>query len=134
MSIWTHVAGIIRVDYMPFETPYYQYEEEIKKYLLAPPYGSEGPLQTDVKVTGHWDKGGGSLSWGVVTMWGDLRSFEDPEPIFEWVKELCAELQMVRSCCVKIECGGDAWLIYNKENHAMPAEIVMVQISKEDEE
>ena len=98
MSQWTHVAGIIRIDSMvavmsrgPDST-----EDNLRRRLgeiwnydsdyiptsnESTPSGSEGSIQYDIVKTGNEH----SLSWGHIVIWGDLRDFDDPNEIYDWL-------------------------------------------------
>ena len=104
MSQWTHVAGIIRIDSMvavmnrgePDPT-----EKMLRERLgytwdfddlsnrardthidnSDVPFGSEGSVQYDIVQTGSQS----SLSWGHIVIWGDLRDFDDPNKIYDWL-------------------------------------------------
>ncbi len=98
MSQWTHVAGIIRIDSMvavmsrgPDST-----EDNLRRRLgeiwnydsdyiptsnESTPSGSEGSIQYDIVKTGNKH----SLSWGHIVIWGDLRDFDDPNEIYDWL-------------------------------------------------
>ena len=100
MSQWTHVAGIIRVDGMgsllgmtspdekqaiekvigkttDFISSYEEYDE------CTVPCGSEGSLQYKVDIHG----GNSSLYRGAVTIWGDLRDYDNTNEIVSWFKK-----------------------------------------------
>ena len=106
MSWWTHVAGIIRFDHFIFDedeqltnddfdniigkevlwhsdqSVWDDAEKNPDKYL---PYGSEGSLQKNVYInpdTSH-------VPAYVVSIWGDLRDFNDPGRIIEWFEDKC---------------------------------------------
>ena len=121
MSQWTHVCGCIRVDTIPLhvlglrdydfenllkkqfgETWSYDDENEEDKYdKCSVPKGSEGSIQYKIQKTGSEN----NMTWGLITIWGDLRDFDDPQEIFEWIKKSCDskdELFSIRSCCVEV--------------------------------
>jgi hypothetical protein len=56
--------------------------------LCDVPYGSEGSVQYKVELTGTPS----SLARVVVTVWGDLRDYDDAEEIVEWLKGTVKEL------------------------------------------
>jgi len=100
MSIWCHVAGIIRVDSFPcgrdIESLLHEsfgktcsFEDDNKKWDdCTVPCGNEGSIQYDVisKDNGH------SLSWGYVSIYGDLRGYETTEGIEKWINEFKAKI------------------------------------------
>lgn len=111
MSVWTHVAGIIRLDSLGAvilrgspEEINRRVKEAIVKTLgqtssldspsdqpCTVPTGSEGSLQYEVSHTG----GEHELAWGHVSIWGDLRDFEE-EDVVElkaWWERILTKLQ-----------------------------------------
>ena len=111
MSQWTHVSGLIRIDAIP-EIDGTTAQKIINSFgntceyddiptvwdACTVPCGSEGSLDYSIKHTGD----NHSLAWGEVSIWGDLRDYEDYTAIYEWVKKAC-EPFMIRSCVVKID-------------------------------
>jgi len=109
MSQWTHVAGIVRVDALPFGDPTKTIESSFGKTCeydspesaresCTVPCGSEGSVQYCVEHTG----GEHSLAWGCVYIWGDLRDYSDAQEIYKWLKTATKSL-LIRSCVVKID-------------------------------
>lgn len=105
MSQWTHVAGMIRVDGMgPIIGMSPEDEEkEIRRILghtchfnspredwdkCSVPCGSEGSIQYEVSI--HSSKN--SLYRGAVTIWGDLRNYDEDASIGKWFKGVLEEL------------------------------------------
>ena len=107
MSIWTHVAGVIRIDDFRLKgenTPDFDEligvecqwndsfsvwdEQEVhpEKFL---PMGSEGSLQKTIWINPHTS----SLAAYTVTIFGDLRDYEDPDKIIEWFKNKCKTIE-----------------------------------------
>lgn len=90
MSIWTHVAGMIRVDSIfpkgipslgrtcDFDSPQSEWD------LCDVPCGSEGSLFWRFENTQR----GNSLSRGHFSIWGDLRSYENPDEVLAWLNTL----------------------------------------------
>lgn len=72
MSIWTHVAVVIRYDdiSMNYRLPNFKY---------GLPKGSEGPLEFKIWRNPAKD----TLT---VALFGDLRNYEDPLPIVEYIR------------------------------------------------
>ena len=108
MSQWTHVAGIIRIDSMMellgpgldmtrqillqrlgFAWDYDDLGNELVNDVVdnSPvPFGSEGSVQYDiVKTRPEEGIGKHCLSWGYIAIHGDLRDFDDPNQIYEWL-------------------------------------------------
>ena len=111
MSQWTHVCGAIRIDGIPNldglntlkikdafgNTCEYDDDSSVWDNCDVP-CGSEGSLQYKIEHTGD----NNSLSWGIVYIWGDLRSYDDYNAIYIWIKKACEHL-MIRSCSIKID-------------------------------
>lgn len=152
MSQWTHVAGHIQLDcFEGIGNPdyYHNGHEEFVKVAFGKiettqekignrtytfhssdvvPSGSEGPLGYDIKVTGEQDEGGGPINWGYITIWGDLRDYDDVQEIYKWIKDSCNKSVIhVRNCAVliSVEFQGQ-WLVYNTNDD----EIKLKQIEK----
>mgnify|MGYP006943185963 CR=1 FL=1 len=101
MSNWSHVAAIARVDHLAFlGTPeldfeeifgkeiHYESDEELweeateypERFL---PMGSEGSLRMSVWINTNPR----ALARYTVSIFGDLRSHDDPDGIIEWFKD-----------------------------------------------
>lgn len=123
MSIWTHVAGLIRIDCLP--PPIGPVDEIVDQALRDAfgntfvyqdpkdawdacnvPCGSEGSVQYSIGRTRH--EKSMSMSWGVVAVYGDLRDYEDLDAIYQWIwdstKKLFPQGIGVRAVAVKLEC------------------------------
>ncbi|KKK95110.1 hypothetical protein LCGC14_2676090 [marine sediment metagenome] len=109
MSQWTHVAGIIRIDSMgaaivrgPDKEKNNKIKEAVAKALGntfnfesseedwnrgSAPAGSEGSLQYSVSSNSDGDEH--ALSWGYISIWGDLRDFgsEDVPSLTDWFQK-----------------------------------------------
>lgn len=126
MSVWTHVAGIIRVDSfhsVGFPKPDFDkligksccwndsgstwddYGKNPEKYM---PGGSEGALEKSI-----WDNPDPSdLAAYVVSVWGDLRDFgnEDFDKIKSWFGEVLKRINngkenaFIRQASILVEC------------------------------
>lgn len=119
MSIWTHVAAIIRIDTIKGIVgmgP--QSKEELEK-VLGPvamfdgsdkdwnsctlPRGSEGSLQYAI-----WENEDEScVAAFTVSVFGDLRDYDETESIEKWFNEFCGKFPVVRQaiCVVEVEYG-----------------------------
>lgn len=118
MSNWTHVAAIVRVDYLRFgEEPNIgerfeeifgkelRYEDSFNVWDEADehperflPLGSEGSLTMNV-----WKNPDKScMSAYVVSIFGDLRDHYDPNAIVDWFKEKISSL-WVRQATITVE-------------------------------
>lgn len=115
MSVWTHVVGAIRIDGLPRLFPAIFNKEVIEDVVKGNtcyegrklavydnpiPSGSEGPLQYRIH---EYETG---LPWVIVTIWGDLRDFDDAESVKCWFEGLCLACGMVRDGILQIEVGG----------------------------
>lgn len=136
MSEWTHLTGCIRIDTMPniddnifisilkqkFGNTWSLKVVDSRYELCTIPKGSEGSVQYNILKTGS----GSSLSWGLITIWGDLRDYDDPEEIFKWIKESCNSLDFwIRSCCVEVNVNHSKQYLIHKDK---TDEIVMIEI------
>lgn len=145
MSVWGHIAGMIRVDgmdlsladetYVPPKnppvdigvmTPDYDYsatdkmsEEEQEAYYAERsrqwkaaedsgiPMGSEG------SITWEWlaHKRGDHQYDGRYVISGDLRDYEDAQPVFDWVQKIVEKIELtpgmwVRQVAIQVEIEG----------------------------
>lgn len=105
MSVWTHVAGIARIDCLrPMIEPkemikdaidyhfgreiHYEDSDEVwRDFYEHPdsylPHGSEGSLRIET-----WENGDPSHAAAfTVSIFGDLRDYEDAQWIIDWFKE-----------------------------------------------
>ena len=135
MSIWTHVAGIIRInDFILSEDQTLDFDEIVGKECLydSPdevwadkdanpdkymPCGSEGTLTKSVWV--NPDKS--HIAAYTVSVFGDLRDYDDLTVIRDWFKSVCDKV-WIRSAILKADCENGETLIYeykdpdNEEN------------------
>src|SRR5687768_7593286 len=125
MSVWTHVAGIVRLDGIKVLRPYTKkkveevfgkmvlYDDEEDTDQATVPYGSEGSLQYLVHEYGE------GLPWCVVSIWGDLRDYDRPGEVVGWLdRVLSHKMMMVRSAVLEIYVEGDETQVYcwSKDN------------------
>jgi len=103
MSIWTHVNGNIRFD--GFE---YNFLPQIHDYEL--PCGSEGPLEYHYQITGT------GFVLANLTVWGDLRDYDNVDEIIQWIKEITKN-RIIRSGLFEIVVEGQEPIIlwYDRE-------------------
>lgn len=102
MSNWTHVAGVIRVNYMKWDDiPELDFDELLGKECLYGdwkafedrdkhpksylPMGSEGSLQKSVWIN---PKDSHAARY-TVSIFGDLRDHDSCDEIIEWFKNKC---------------------------------------------
>ena len=110
MSNWTHVCGLIRIDSdfidydMTIKNTDKMIKQEITKNLKKNlPKGSEGPLKYRIIKT---NTDPNSVVWGFVSVFGDLRDFENPYKIKTWIENFNKNLNFnicnVRDLCIKV--------------------------------
>ena len=125
MSQWTHVSGCIRIDGTcissidktlqnkiedAFGSTVSYEDPEVDWLNCKAPLGSEGSIQYGVVRTGDE----GSMSWGLIYIWGDLRDYYEFDKIYFWIKEACKDLY-IRSCSVKVDVeGAGTYFIYDE--------------------
>lgn len=99
MSTWTHVAAIFRIDAVKgFFGP--QSREEIKEVLgrgnCTLPCGSEGSLKYDI-----WEnKDDCSVAAFTVSVFGDLRDYEETDSIRKWFDSFCSKFLIRQAVCL----------------------------------
>lgn len=91
MSIWTHVAGIIRIDDTRLDGSNVKRIKEIVEDSL--PYGSEGPLKFEVCESPEYS----SIAAYVVSIYGDLRDFDSSSEVIDWFKGVCYKIEEMES-------------------------------------
>ena len=95
MSVWTHVAGVVRIDgftelnqdeifgkeckWNDGDEVWREFEEHKERFL---PYGSEGTLEKLVWRNPRENE----FDAFMVTIFGDLRDHYNPDAIVEWFK------------------------------------------------
>lgn len=117
MSNWTHVAGVIRVDYMKWDdipeldfdellgkeclwdSGYEVFEDSDKHPELYLPMGSEGSLQKSVWV----DPDDSHIPRYTVSIFGDLRDHDSCDEIIEWFKNKCKLIGSVRQATITVD-------------------------------
>jgi hypothetical protein len=120
MSMWTHVAGIVRIDALRFsdEESNTQLTNEIKELLGTPknyneiefypdgttntkvPHGTEGSLNYEVRLNDDYDM----LPAGYISIFGDLRNFggrSDQMKIMDWIMSLSSRF-VIRQATIQI--------------------------------
>ena len=91
MSIWTHVAGIIRIDDTRFDG---SNVKEIKKLVEENlPCGTEGPLEFEIYESPEHS----SIAAYVVSIFGDLRDFDSSSDVIDWFKGVCYKVEEMKS-------------------------------------
>ena len=134
MSVWSHVAAIVRVDDLRglgvdepnwddifgkeclFESPpevWAEADEHPEKYL---PMGSEGTLQKSVWVNPDQS----CMDAYTVCIFGDLRDHKDVEGIINWFKDIVTNKVWTRQASITIDNilyspGTVTWVYTGKE-------------------
>lgn len=119
MSVWTHVAGIIRVDDIDWDDGCYtapNWDEIVGKELFYQsdstlwdeydnnpdafmPTGSEGSLHKSIWVNPKKS----SVTKYSVSIFGDLRDYGDIDAVANWFGSVCEKL-WVRNAFITVEC------------------------------
>ena len=138
MSQWTHVAGLVRVDSLDGLGVHRDTSETLRSIIEASgvPVGSEGPVRTSLQRT----REDSSLSWGHISIWGDLRDYgdaSDVEELCHWFRQLCQHLlqahYVIRQAVLAVEVEGQppfvlhADLVDDAQGH-MTAQVVSVPV------
>lgn len=116
MSTWAHVAGVIRVDdlrVIPTSVladlkerlgPIKHYADDVDEETVKLPLGSEGSLQYSIYE--NPDKS--TMTAYVITIWGDLRDYEETDSIAEWLKTTFdPNTTWIRQGVMEMHVGGD---------------------------
>ena len=106
MSVWTHVAGVIRVDSIRGLTPAPKFDKIFVKSLWGDnnisnmPTGSEGSL--DYRVIENPEES--SIAAYTVVIFGDLRDYgaDRTQDIKDWWERVLSEFDMVRQAVLQI--------------------------------
>jgi len=113
MSIWTQIAGCIRIDGIPsLEPDIYERVEaalgrtcnfdsaESEWSACSVPCGSEGSLQYNIIPAGD------GLVLYTVAIWGDLRDYEDAKEIIDWFGRITVDSGfLIRSAILEYQIG-----------------------------
>jgi len=114
MSVWTHVAGIVRIDGLAGVTPIpdigytcdFDDDEETWDRCNVP-CGSEGSLHVDLWI----NPDAHALARFVIHVFGDLRDFDDEAEIVAYFDRL-TDGQMVRQGCFTVDIEGQGQSTY----------------------
>jgi hypothetical protein len=132
MSKWTHVVGAVRIDWIPvIQKPdlerrlgiqvHWKFEDgdlqEIKtgKGNFNVPGGSEGSLHYEISEYGT------GAPWAIITIWGDLRDFGEPdevEKIVSWLDRALGDL-IIRDGIIRIEVEGKRPMIFQPKSQEL---------------
>ena len=130
MSVWTHVAGVIRIDSIRISDDIFDFdkvfgkewtfddmwddEPSYKEFEVNPdafmPSGSEGSLNKSVWINPDRN----CMSAYTITVFGDLRDYDDPDAIISWFKDCCKDV-WVRQAVITVETDGRKPIIYRYE-------------------
>ena len=116
MSIWTHVAGIIRVDWLPIKITFDEAMKTVKKIVETDvPAGTEGPIKFYYQkvISGY------TVLLTNVVIYGDLRSFDDIDKIESWFRRVVSELDnefMIRQAVLDVYTESSARYIFYYDN------------------
>lgn len=139
MSIWTHVAGVIRIDGFPGYTEEFDNETVLDRAVGKVlnfhddavrwndadehpydfmPCGSEGSLERSL-----WTNPDPShMARWTLTVFGDLRDYDDVNAIIEWFKNRCAKIHSdafkcasVRNAVITVECEDGNWAVWSSD-------------------
>ena len=99
MSIWTHVCGCIRVDSIRIGVEKDKDHDKIVHAIeRGIPCGSEGPIKYDIWI----NRDRSCIAAYTVSIFGDLRDYDDIEEIESWFRNACENL-LVRNAVIHIE-------------------------------
>jgi hypothetical protein len=103
MSVWTHINGSIRVDWLPiFPAP------NFGAIFSDTPHGSEYCEEhDDLVITIIKNKEKGSISVYAINIKGDLRDYSDVESINTWFESVCKAFDLIRMAVLEVEVEGD---------------------------
>lgn len=130
MSVWTHVAGVIRVDDIRLDNYLPNFDKIVGKECLFKsseniwrdmennpndymPCGSEGTLQKSVWI--NPDKS--SMAAYTISVFGDLRDYEEPQPIIDWFIKVCDRFGWIRQAVITVDTEGQEVLNYVYKNN-----------------
>ena len=91
MSQWTHLNGQVRIDGFPGHTKKPNFGT-----VCDVPCGSEGSVRF------RYDEVGTGIVWTNVSIWGDLRDYNDVQEIVNWISK-CTEGYIIRSGILEID-------------------------------
>jgi hypothetical protein len=110
MSQWTSVTGAIRFDCLSndnnselleklkaiFGHTCNEMSTPIEWHTCTIPYGTEGSLQYHIH---QYETG---MPWVIVSIWGDLRDFDNNTKIINWFYMICEEWRLTRQGVIEI--------------------------------
>jgi len=130
MSIWTHVAGTIRVDALRIVEPIPDvmnprkvlgptnlYDEDNPKSTL--PCGSEGSLNYDIWTNPEEH----DMAAHTVSIFGDLRDYDNLDEIKKWFEDVVGKLMVRQAVLTASVEGGPTMILVLEDKHIVPAYI-----------
>ena len=148
MSIWTHVAGVARVDDICFDGKHYIDLAKLKRRLgrmalwededaeeswdkCKLPLGSEG----SVEYTLDTNPDNCCLSAHVLTVWGNLRDYQDIEGVVKWWKKTLRKLSLRQAVLtVTVESYSQVVICWDTANRRWKRYTIPYLNSKQDKE
>jgi len=138
MSNWAHVCGLIRIDslFIDDDMTIKDIDKMIKKEITKNlkkdlPKGTEGPLNYRIIKT---NTDPNNVVWGFVSVFGDLRDFEDAYGLNNWIENFGKSLNIniceVRDLCIKVYTERKELVISTvnqAENRALPLELILIK-------
>lgn len=136
MSIWTHVAGVIRIDGLYGITEetdnetildrivgkVLDYNDDFSRWRDADehpekfmPCGSEGSLKRAMWRNPNTSE----IARWALSVFGDLRDYHDVNAVIEWFKNCCKRLDDsdncigVRNAVITVECDDGNWVVWS---------------------
>lgn len=140
MSIWTHVAGVIRIDglygitkeidsetmldrivgkVLDFNDDFDRWRDADEHTEEFMPRGSEGSLKRAI-WTGPCKSTNANLRW-TLSVFGDLRDYYDVNAVIEWFKTCCQKLNGddqcigIRNAVITVECDDGNWAVWSTD-------------------
>ena len=104
MSVWTHVAGVVRIDALRIPGVFSDSRSRIEERIQPMPAGSEGPLSFFV----YENEIKSSLSAFTLTFFGDLRDYDlrdeqTEKELRKWFA-LITKGGMIRQAVMHVDC------------------------------
>ena len=130
MSQWTHVTGSIRINSIGWCMDYKRdvYKILNQAFKVSIPIGSEGPVGMKIFKTGHQDTSGGTIEWGSICFFADLRAYDNYEEIYNWIVSSISSLdkEYVRSMSIiiDVEYKGKYLITVDKDEKIVMTEIL----------
>lgn len=142
MSIWTHVAGVIRIDGIYGVTEeigseamldrlvgkVLDFNDELDRWHDADehpeefmPLGCEGSLKRSLWINPHMN----AMARYTLSVFGDLRDYHDVNAVVEWFRNRCRQIHRgtndefecmgVRNAVITVECDDGNWAMWSSD-------------------